>query len=199
VRREQPRQGRPGRLPWRRAACIEDAIAWLLTAIGLLVTVLALATGVGLYEEGVHRMAAEAGDRTRIDAVLLEAAPANFVASPIGQSGRPVPVPVPARYTTPDGVEHVADVWVLSPRAAGTAVPIWVDRTGAVTTEPTRRADVAQVATFAAVVIVIVISGVLVLGGIWALARIGVRRGVLARWERQWAQVEPKWSGRRSA
>jgi hypothetical protein len=194
VRGERPRYARPSR---RRTDHLEDAGAWLLTALGLLVAVTALTTGVRLYAEGLQRMAVEDGDRTQTAAVLLEPAPAGVMAGRMNQPAGPLPVPVPAHYTTSDGVEHVADVWVLGPRPAGTPVPIWVDATGAVTTEPTRRADVVLDAAIRAAVVVGL--GALVLGASWVLMRLGVRRANLARWEREWARVEPPWSGRTTA
>ena len=151
-------------------------------------------TGVRLYDESMQRTLAEGADRTQVHAVLLEPAPSNFVVGQRSQAGRPGPVPVEARYTTPDGVEHVADVWVIGPRPAGTPVPIWVDRAGAVTAASTGRADAVRDATFGATAIVV--PTLLVLGGIWALVHIGVGRSNLARWQSEWAQVEPGWSGR---
>jgi hypothetical protein len=192
VRAERSRPG-AGRLR-RRTDCVEDAVAWLLTALGLLTTVLALASGARSYAEGMDRVRAERGDRVRIEAVLLEAAPMSVVLSPMGQSWRPPRVPVAARYTTVDGVEHVVDVWVTGPPPAGTPVPVWVDRAGAVTTDPPGRAEAAVGAALR--VVVIVVPGVLVLGVTWALVRVRVRRDALARWGREWSEVEPKWSGR---
>lgn len=190
-------RGERSRLPRRRTDCIEDAVAWLLTAVGLLVVVLALMAGVRAYGEDMRRIATGSGDRTQIEAVLLEPAPTGVMAGRIDQPVGAALVPVAARYTAADGVEHVADVWVRGPRAAGTPVPIWVDRAGAVTTPPPRRADAVLGATVRAAVIVV--PGVFVLAGIWVLLRIGVRRANLARWKREWAQVEPSWSGRTPA
>jgi len=126
--------------------------------------------------------------------VLLEPAPTSFVAGQTSQPGRPGPVPVPARYTAPDGVEHVADVWVMGTRPAGTPVPIWVDRAGAVTTASVGRADAVRDATFGATATAV--PTLLVLAAVWALVHLAVGRANLARWQSEWARVEPRRSGR---
>jgi hypothetical protein len=194
VRGERSRHAHSARLPRRRADYVEDAVAWLLTSLGLLATVFAFVMGVRLYDEGMQRTVAEGGGRTQVQAVLLEPAPSSFVVGQRTQAGRPGPVPVSARYTAPDGVEHVADVWVMGPRPAGTPVPIWVDRAGAVATASVGRADAVRDATFGAVAIVV--PTLLVLGAIWVLVHVSVGRANRARWQSEWAQVEPKWSGR---
>jgi hypothetical protein len=194
VRGERSRHAHPARLPWRRADYVEDAVAWLLTSLGLLATVFALVMGVRLYDESMQRALAEGTDRTQVQAVLLEPAPSSFVVGQRSQAGRAGPVPVPARYTAPDGVEHVADVWVVGPRPAGTPVPIWVDRAGAVTTASVGRADALRDATFGATAIVV--PTLLVLGAVWVLVHLGVGRANLSRWQSEWAQVEPAWSRR---
>jgi len=194
VRGEQSRHAHPARLTRRRADHVEDAVAWLLTALGLLATVFALLMGVRLYDESMQRTVAEGGDRTQVQAVLLEPAPSYFVPGQRSQAGRPGPVPVSARYTARDGVERVGDVWVMGPRPAGTPVPVWVDRAGAVTTASVGRADALRDATFGATAIVV--PTLLVLGAVWALVHLGVGRANLARWQSQWAQVEPAWSRR---
>jgi hypothetical protein len=82
----------------------------------------------------------------------------------------------------------------MGPRPAGTPVPVWVDRAGAVTTASVGRADALRDATFGATAIVV--PTLLVLGAVWALVHLGVGRANLARWQSEWAQVEPAWSRR---
>jgi hypothetical protein len=178
----------------RRTDRIQDVASWLLTALGLLVIVLALVTGVRSYEENVERNTAEAADRTQVDAVLLAPASLDTGMGRTSQPGRPMPVPVPARYTTTDGVEHIAKVWVPAPRAAGTTVPIWVNRAGDVTTEPNPRAEAVRDATIAA--LEIGVAGLLVVASLWVMMHIGVHRANLRRWDHEWEQAEPQWSER---
>jgi hypothetical protein len=192
VRGERQRR-RTERLPRRRTDRLADAVAWLLTTLGLLTTVLALLTGARLYDEGMHRVGVDTAERTQVEAALLEPAGGSSVAR-LGRAARPLSAFVPARYTSPDGVEHVADVQVRGPRVAGARVPIWVDRSGTVTTPPTRRIDAIRGAAAGAVWVMV--AAAVALGAAWAVVRAAVGRANAAHWEREWTQVEPRWSGR---
>jgi hypothetical protein len=194
MRPERPWHGRSSQLLRRRTDRIENATAWLLTVVGLLVVVLAVGTGMRLYGESVEGNTAEAAYRTQVEAVLLAPASPEIAMDRGREPGPPVPVPVPARYTTTDGVEHIADVWITASRPARATVPIWVDRAGAVTTEPSPHAEALREATIGA--LQIGVAGLLVVVGMWALMHRGVRRANLMRWDREWEQVESQWSRR---
>lgn len=191
MRGERQRHTHPQRLPRRATDRIEDVVAWLLTTLGLLVAVLAATTGARLHAEVAHRVDVETQERTQVQAVLLEPAPT--VLGDKARGARPLPVSVPARYPAPDGTERVADAPVPGPLPAGAAVPIWVDRSGKITTAPVRAADPMASAAMGAAGVLIV--GAIVLGGLWAVVRGTILRVNLARWEREWAQVEPRWRG----
>jgi hypothetical protein len=193
MRGEPQRHSHPQRLPRRATDRIEDVVAWLLTTLGLLVAVLAVTTGARLYGEAAHRIDLETQERTQVQAVLLEPAPTGAVLGDKEREARPMPVFVPARYTAPDGTERVTDARVQEPLPAGAVVPIWVDRSGKLTAAPGRATNaVATAATGAAGVLIV---GGFVLGGLWAGVRGAILRVNLARWEREWAQVEPRWRG----
>ena len=176
---------------------VEAAAAWLLMALGLVVAALSLMIGAGVYHDGMRRAGFEAGDRTRVEAVVLGASEAPRVGTSGGQYGRlrpSAPAEVPVRYSGLDEVEHVAVARPRGPVSAGTPVWIWLDDTSAVVAPPRYPVGVLWDAATAAL-------GVLALGGLvlatmWAAVRTAVRRSNLARWEREWAQVEPRWSGR---
>jgi hypothetical protein len=71
--------------------------------------------------------------------------------------------------------------------AAGSTVPIWIDRSGAAVPEPTSSGDALKVATITAAMTVVV--GTVVLAALWCLLR---RITVLyncAAWEREWREV----------
>jgi hypothetical protein len=188
------RKRHPQRLPRRVTDRIEDAVAWLLTTVGLLVVVLAVTTGARLYGEGMHRLDVEYHDRTQVQAVLLEPAPAGVALGDMGRRAAAIPVPVPARYTAPDGTAGQADARVQGPLPAGAAVPVWVDRAGDISTALGSRVEVVESAATGGAGVLIV--GASVLGGLWAGVRGSTQRAVMARWEREWVQVEPRWSGR---
>jgi hypothetical protein len=159
MRSERQRHNRPERLPRRPTDRIEDLVAWLLATLGLLSAVLAATTGVRLYGEGTDRVSIESRERTQVQAVLLEPAPSGVALAERGRQMRSVPVPVPARYTAPDGTERVADALVQGPLPAGAGVPMWVDRAGEATTAPGHPLDALGSAATGA-------AGVLILGGV---------------------------------
>ena len=105
--------------------------------------------------------------------MLLEPAPAKALGErPRG--ARAVALPVPVRYTAPDGIEHLADVPATGPLPAGVAVPLWVDRSGEVVGAPGRTTDAVGRAAVGAAGILFV--GPLILAGSWAGVRVGTRR-----------------------
>jgi hypothetical protein len=105
-----------------------------------------------------------------------------------------VAAPTSIRYLAPDGAEQVADVPMTGAVPAGRAVSLWVDRSGRVVGAPGRSADAVGRAAVGAVGIALI--GALILGGSWAGVRAATHRVNTARWEREWMQVEPRWSGR---
>jgi hypothetical protein len=113
MRGERQRHTHPQRGPRRATDRIEDAVAWLLTTLSLLVAVLAATTGARFHAEVAHRVDVETQERTQVQAVLLEPAPT--VLGDKARGARPMPVSVPARYPAPDGTERVADAQVPGP------------------------------------------------------------------------------------
>ena len=194
--RERLSHGSCRRLPRRPADLIEGAVAWLLVLVGVLVTVAAVVTGSRLYSDGMDRVRVESTDRTRVVAVLLEPAK-RPTAGRITRATSRVHILVPAGYTDPGGVEHVAEVRVVGPKPVGSPVPIWVDGAGAAVGAPARGVDAVEGAITGA--FGIAVPGAAALAAGWSLVRLGARRVNLARWEREWAQVEPRWSGRTRA
>jgi len=183
--------GRP-RLQRRSADRVQGFLAGMLVALGLLTAVAAAATAVRLYDEGLHRIDVEARERVRVQAVLLEPAPGVLRVGGRVRVIRRTPVTVAVAYTTPNGVERHAETRVLGPLRAGATVPVWADRSGAVTEAPARGLDVAGRAAAGALGVLAV--GAVVLGGAWAGIREAVLRIEMARWGREWEQVGPRWS-----
>ena len=138
---ERQRRSRPARSPRRATDRVEDLVAWTLTTLALLTAVAAVMLAVRLYGAGMHRVDVENRERAEVPAVLLESAPYALDVNEHGRAVRRLPVPVPARYTAPDGTEHQADAPVLGPIPAGATVSIWVDRSGAVAVAPARSVD----------------------------------------------------------
>jgi hypothetical protein len=191
---ERQRHSRPDRSLRRSVDRVEDVVAWMLITVALLGVVAAAMATVRSYGDGMRRVAVETRERTQVQAVLLE--PAAY-AHQVDDKGRAVKlrtVAVPARYTSPDGVERRGDARVQGPLPAGAAVPVWVDRSGMIVSAPVNGADVVADAAMDSVGLLAL--GAVVLGGIWAGVRAAVLRFNTVRWGREWEQVEPRWSGR---
>jgi len=138
------------------------------------------------------RAEAEAAERSRVDAVLLEDAP-EAAASGYGDR-EPVKVPARAVWPVPGGAERQGVVLARPHTAAGTAVPVWVNRAGNVTSAPLDRSRTDSSA--------MMIGAVVLLGvplATWMLyaflrAALDAHRG--RRWAQGWAAVEPEWVSR---
>jgi hypothetical protein len=194
VHDERQRRSRLARPARRATDRVEDLVAWTLTTLALLAAVAAVMLAVRLYGAGMHRVDVENQERAEVQAVLLESAPYALDVNEHGQAVRRLPVPVPVRYTAPDGIERQADALVLGPVPAGASVSIWVDRSGTVAGAPARSIDaIGGAAAGGGGVLAIACA---VLGGIWTAVRAGLLRLNTARWAREWGQVEPQWSGR---
>jgi hypothetical protein len=176
--------------PVRGTDRLEDLVAWVLVALGLLAALGAVLVGRAAHDatlgpDGV-------GTPAPIRAVLLADVPAPPT------SGRPMvrPLPpVPVSFTADDGTEQIGELAVRAPAQAGTAVMAWLDEEGRLT--PTPPQHTSEAVAFG------VGAGVTVAGLVWALLALvwsGVCRVTAARndaaWECEWAHVEPVWSRR---
>lgn len=181
----------PDRNPLRRAADrAEFAIAALLLiafVVGAPLTALAaahLTTASGLRTErnqaGWHQ----------VQAVLLRDAPL-----PADGQSFPVPWPqVPARWAGPVG-PRTGRVDVPPGAKAGSAVMIWTDRSGRMTTAPVTAADLARRALAAALAAPVVLSLMLLV--LWSYAGIFLNWRRMTAWAADWAATGPRWSGLR--
>jgi hypothetical protein len=194
MRGERHRQARPERLKRRPIDTIDELVTWTLITLALLTAVLAATVAARRYGEWMHRADVETRERTQVQAVLLEPAPQLLAVDSQGRAVRVLPAPVPVRYTAPDGTEQRAVAPVMGPRPAGFTVPMWLDRSGEATSAPTRGVDAVRHAAAGGLGVLAIGAAVLVCCG--AAFRNELQRITMARWEREWAQVEPRWSGR---
>jgi hypothetical protein len=74
---------------------------------------------------------------------------------------------------------------------AGSAVTVWLDRTGAVVAPPRQPAD--SQALGAAVGMVMVMAGWPLLWVSFRLLRMPLDRRRARAWEREWAEIAPRW------
>jgi hypothetical protein len=194
MRGERHRHSRPGRLPRRSIDCIEDLVVWMLITLALLTAVLAATVAARRYEEWAHRAEIETGERTQVQVVLLE--PASQLLA-VDEQGRPVRLlatPVPVRFTASDGTERRAQAPVVGRHPAGATLAMWVDRSGGFTSAPASGIDAVRHAAAGALGVLAVGAAVLLVSR--AAVRWEVDRVAMVLWEREWAQVEPQWSGR---
>jgi hypothetical protein len=173
------------RMPRRPTDRIEDLVAWLLVAAGLLALVFAGSVATAVYRDGVARSATEVVQRHEVVAEL--------VARPVPMAGRSRIGTV--RWTAANGTVRTGRVPVTAvrPGTDGT-LRIWVDAAGALSHPPTTPGQAVQAAAVTAVAVALV--GLALLAGVWAGVRVLVDRSNAARWEREWARVGPRWSRR---
>jgi len=136
---------------------------------------------------------AEAADRTRTRAVLLEGARA-----PRGDSGdvasTVTPVQARAVWSVPGGTSREGIVLVAPRTPVGTAVPVWVDRQGNLTRAPLDRAGIARSATAMGALPLIGVP--LATGILYAVLCLGLNAHRERRWAQDWVAVEPDWHSR---
>jgi hypothetical protein len=175
----------PDRPLRRRTDRLQTALGWMLVLAGLVTLLAAALTAASAYRDGLDRVQRDAAARTTVVGVLLDDA------SPIGAGPQR---PVRVSYVDPMGRAHVGQVPVTGRLLAGTSVRVEVDGDGRVGVEPPSRGDAVLSAVTAAI-------GVTLLGGVLlVLSWVGIRQAIAAHnhgaWEREWRQIEPRWSGR---
>jgi hypothetical protein len=183
-------------LPRRMTDRVADAVAWILASLAVLTAVIAATTAVRLYGDGMRHARLDAAGRTSVQAVLIEPTTSRTPLVRISRAAPRTVVSVPVRYTSPDQVDHVAVVRVRGSLAAGSRVRVWVDRSGAIVAAPAGPGGAIRSAAGGA--LGVLAPAAAVLGVVGAAVRIALARATAARWEKEWAQWEPRWSGRAS-
>jgi hypothetical protein len=166
----------------------EDLVAWVLTSCAAGVVLLAVAVGQAGAAHTLDRSRAEAAARTPARAELLEDVDGAVLAD--GSRSRNAL----ARWTGPDGRVAQGRVAVTSQHVVGDTVSIWTDRTGRVVPAPTKPSAASAVGWTWGVAVTL--GGWAVLALLWIAVRAVTARRNAAAWAREWAVVEPNWSGR---
>ena len=177
------RAGRAGRWTDR----VEDVAAWVLLAAGLLLVLVGVVLGIGVYDGMVQQGHAEAVDRTPASATLLDSAPTIAYAEATGP-----PVDVHATWKDRWGTTHTGLVTAPQGLDAGSTVPIWIDRSGAAVPEPMSARDALGMAGITAGLVIV--AGVMVLAVVWAVLGRVLMAYDCAAWEQEWRLVAPLWS-----
>ena len=170
-------------MPRRPTDRLEDAVSAVLLLVLFVAAIAAMLVGTQTYASVLEMARVQAAARTPVTATLMQDTP-----SP--RTGDLVSAQV--HWTGPDGVEHIGATQAHGGLNAGHPVPIWVDRSNNIVPKPVDRTD--------ALVAAVSLGGTLlaIVAGLLALAWNGTRRCTMAlnraRWEREWAMVEPAWS-----
>ncbi|MCE3555327.1 hypothetical protein LWC33_28230 [Pseudonocardia sp. RS11V-5] len=179
---------RRARLPRRRSDRLADLVAWLVCALALVALGVGLVVGLSIHGNLAARAAAEARDRTPLTVSVAEEVPV------VPDSGNRIPADV--RWTGPDGVVHTGRTEVAAPKRAGDEVPAWVTVDGRLVRAPLGPDEVVFVTITSAGTLLLLCG--LAVAGLGRLAFAGVARLRAAEWAREWAEVEPRWTGRAS-
>jgi hypothetical protein len=177
----------PDRNPLRRTLDRAEAAV----AGGLVIAFLAgaplaaVAAGHAAYDIGARTAHAQQAAWHQVPAVLLATAPAAGL--------RQYQVTVPARWTAPDGTRHTGTILSAPLAKAGTAVMVWVDAAGQLTSgPPLQMSQVRSQAALAVILTPVALGFVLLCAGLTIHAWLGRRR--LASWDRDWQVTEPHWT-----
>jgi hypothetical protein len=177
------------RNPLRRRSDVVEA--WAGAALCAVLAVGAPVSGIvaanGTHEALVHQNQ----DRHRASATLTRNATTASAARSNGVS--PDEVRGHVRWTASDGTVHTGNVIVRAGMKAGAHVPVWLDGGGRLAAPPLTGVQSAVETD---------VMGAGAAGGFCVLALTGHRlvRAELNRrrarqWQREWARVEPQWSG----
>jgi hypothetical protein len=182
------------RSPLRRTTDrVEAMVTAALAIVALLVVPVAAAIAVGTYQYELESTAVMATQPTPVTAILItDATPASAASS----SGRGVTAGTTAlaRWQLPDGQQRSAPLRVDPGRRAGDQVAIWVDRHGNRTDPP--KTPVNAIAKALIVGVDLVLGGWILLGALWWTICRMLNWVNVARWDTQWAHIEPRWSRR---
>jgi hypothetical protein len=161
-----------------------------VTFLGLLALVVALVVGVQTYASRSEQGRVEAVERSPAEAVLLQAA--NEQPTPSGWSPSEL---VRATWVDVHGHEQAGEISVKPPLPVGARVPIWVDAVGRAVSAPGGRGTAITSAAVNGGSVLL--WAVIALCGFWLVVRRVLDARNAEAWAREWAVVEPRWSGRR--
>jgi hypothetical protein len=179
---------RAGSLRARGTDRFEDLVAWVLTTCAAGVVLFAIAVGHLGADHTLARSRAESAARTPAHAELLE--DIDGAALVDGTRSRTAL----ARWTGPDGRVAQGRVVVTTKHVVGDTVSIWIDRTGRLALAPTQPGTATAVGWTWGVAVTL--GGWALLALLWTAVRAATARRNAAAWAREWAVVEPNWSGR---
>jgi hypothetical protein len=182
---------RPGRNPLaRRWERIEAGV--LAVAIGMCIAAMPVATGLGstIATREMPMVGQQAAEQSQSSAVTLGAAP------PVQAGSRGAASMdrehVAARWTVPDGGARTGNIGVPAATAAGTTVPVWLDRNGNPAPEPVTANDVLARAVGIGLLVRLGCATTAAAAVVSARLVLGRFRG--REWARDWEEFGRRWS-----
>ncbi|GAA1833057.1 hypothetical protein GCM10009836_09010 [Pseudonocardia ailaonensis] len=180
-------------MPLRRTDRVESLVGWALGVLGVLVLAIALVTGLSLHGQAMAQAASDETDRVSTEAVLLEPVESAIGVDPTAGAAQTQAM---ASWHAPDGSVRTGEIPVIGAQAAGSSVPVWTDRGGALTAPPVDALQ-ADVTAVVGGLLVLILGGLLLLG-VRALVRLRIAQVNARWWASRWALFEPVWSGRKA-
>ncbi|MFF7795707.1 hypothetical protein [Streptomyces sp. NPDC007991] len=174
---------------WRRNALkrrIDVVEAWIVLAgwvFALLGGVCAGLMAAGAVERAVERQQAES---RQVAAVAVEDAPGPSPAREASDHR----VWAKVRWTAPDGSTHTEQARVPPRTPAGSTIPLWVNRSGDITTPPVSGGE-AWLHTTVGGGLAGVLAGGMVLGATWVI-RLALDRRRMAQWDAEWERIDTR-------
>lgn len=183
------RRPAPGPARLRRPSHTVERVSRVVLLLVLLLSVpVALVAGTAVRSDLAALAEQQVGQRTQATAVVTADAEAPADTPPRTR------VPVPARWTSPEGVVVTGTVPARPTTRAGDTLTIWTTADGRRADEPMTAAEVRRST--------LVLVGVGWAGGLGAAVLLHVALCRLLdrrrdrQWTREWARVEPGWSRR---
>ncbi|WP_069814035.1 Rv1733c family protein [Streptomyces sp. TP-A0874] len=182
-----PRSGNPLR---RRSDRLESWFGvFLLLVLLVALPVLSLRVGFAVHASEMRVVHSESAERHQVNARLTADASATTHDKEAASSQK-----APVRWSEKDGTKRLGTARVAPGSNEGSTVRIWVDHRGSVTSPPTTSTAAVGAGWMAGAMTGAAI-GTSVLASRLAV-RYVLNRRRYARWEAEWASLEPQWSER---
>jgi hypothetical protein len=183
---------RPDRNPLRRRSDRVEAFIFggLIVVAAAGAPVAATVAGDRAHADTVRAAQVQQETRHQVQAKLL--APPRATVSGYTINGM---APAMAQWTAPGGVQRTGQIAVPSDSAGGTAITLWTDQAGNVTSPPLTPAQVADQGTLMAFVAAALTIVACLLAAV--ATRIVVNRRRMAAWTADWEVTAPMWNRQR--
>jgi hypothetical protein len=183
---------RPDRNPLRRRWDRVEAFIFGGLAVVAVAGAPVAATLAGGWAHADTARAAQVQQETRhqVRAVLLAAPRATVGGYTINGMA-----PAMARWTAPSGGQRTGEIAVPSHSAKGTAIKLWIDQAGEMTSPPLTPSQVADQGTLMALVAAAMTIAACLLAAV--ATRVAVNRRRMVAWTADWAVTAPMWNRQR--